>query len=39
VFEKRVLRLFGPKRDEIIEYRKKLHNGELHKLAPFAKNN
>jgi hypothetical protein len=33
VFEKRVLRrIFGPKRDEITEEWRKLHNGELHNL-------
>jgi hypothetical protein len=30
VFENRVLRrIFGPKRDEVVEGWKKLHNGEL----------
>jgi hypothetical protein len=29
VFENRVLRIFGPKRDEVIGWRK-LHNEELH---------
>jgi hypothetical protein len=33
VFENRVLRrIFGPKRDEVTEEWRKLHNGELHKL-------
>jgi hypothetical protein len=33
VFENRVLRrIFGPKRDEVIGGRKKLHNEELHNL-------
>jgi hypothetical protein len=33
VFENRVLRrIFGPKRDEVTEDRRKLHNGELHNL-------
>jgi hypothetical protein len=33
VFEKRVLReIFGPKRDEVKEGWRKLHNEELHKL-------
>jgi hypothetical protein len=33
VSENRVLRrIFGPKRDEVTEEWKKLHNGELHKL-------
>jgi hypothetical protein len=32
VFEKRVLkRIFGPKRDEVTEWRK-LHNDEIHKM-------
>jgi hypothetical protein len=32
VFENRVLRIFGPKRDEETSGRRKLHNEELHKL-------
>jgi hypothetical protein len=33
VFQKRVLRrIFGPKRDKVIERRRKLHNEELHNL-------
>jgi hypothetical protein len=33
VFENRVLReIFGPKRDEVIEGWRKLHNEELHNL-------
>jgi hypothetical protein len=33
VFENRVLRrIFGPKRDEVTEEWRKLHNGELHNL-------
>jgi hypothetical protein len=33
VFENRVLRgIFGPKRDEVTEERRKLHNGELYNL-------
>jgi hypothetical protein len=33
VFENRVLRrIFGPKRDEVTEDRRKLHSGELHNL-------
>jgi hypothetical protein len=33
VFENRVLiRLFGPKRDEVKAERRKLHSGELHNL-------
>jgi hypothetical protein len=33
VFENRVLRgIFGPKRDEVIGGRRKLHNDELHNL-------
>jgi hypothetical protein len=28
----RVLRIFGPKRDEVTGVRRKLHNEELHKL-------
>jgi hypothetical protein len=34
VFEYRVLRIFGPKRDEVTEEWGKLHNGELHNLYP-----
>jgi hypothetical protein len=35
VFENRVLRkIFGPKRDEITEQRKKLHSGKPHNLYP-----
>jgi hypothetical protein len=30
VFENRVLRIFGPRRDEVIEGWRKLHNYELH---------
>jgi hypothetical protein len=32
VFENRVLRIFGPKRDEETGVRRKLHNEELHNL-------
>jgi hypothetical protein len=32
VFENRVLRIFKPKRDEVIGGRRKLHNEELHNL-------
>jgi hypothetical protein len=32
VFEKRVLRLFGPKRDEVRVGWRKLHNEKLHNL-------
>jgi hypothetical protein len=32
VFENRVLRIFGPKRDEMIAGWRKLHNEELHNL-------
>jgi hypothetical protein len=33
VFENRELRrIFGPKRDEVMEEQRKLHNGELHNL-------
>jgi hypothetical protein len=32
VFEKRVLRIFGPKRDEVAGEWRKLHNKELHDL-------
>jgi hypothetical protein len=32
VFENRVLRIFGPKRDEVTGERRKLHNKELHDL-------
>jgi hypothetical protein len=35
VFENRVLRrIFGPRRDEVTGERRKMHNGELHKLYP-----
>jgi hypothetical protein len=30
VFDNRVLRIFGPKRDEVMGGRRKLHNEELH---------
>jgi hypothetical protein len=34
VFENRVLRgIFGPKRDEVIAGRRKLHNKELHNMC------
>jgi hypothetical protein len=32
VFENRVLRIFGPKRDEVIREWRKLHNEELNDL-------
>jgi hypothetical protein len=32
VFENRVLRIFGPKRDEVTGVWRKLHNVELHNL-------
>jgi hypothetical protein len=32
VFQNRVLRIFGPKRDEVIEASRKLYNEELHNL-------
>jgi hypothetical protein len=32
VFENRVLRIFGPKRDGVTGGRRKLHNEELHNL-------
>jgi hypothetical protein len=32
VFEKRMLRIFRPKRDEVVGGWRKLHNEELHKL-------
>jgi hypothetical protein len=32
VFENRVLRIFGPKRDEVTGEWRKLHSGELHNL-------
>jgi hypothetical protein len=32
VFENRVLRIFGPKRDEVTAGWRKLHNEELHNL-------
>jgi hypothetical protein len=39
LFENKVLRrIFGPKRDEVAEQWRKLHNEELHDL-PFAKYN
>jgi hypothetical protein len=34
VFENRVLRIFGPKRDEVTGGWRKLHNEELHNLYP-----
>jgi len=38
VFEKRVLkRIFGPKRDQVREERKKLHNEELNDLYSLPK--
>jgi hypothetical protein len=33
VFENRVLRIFGPKRDEVTGEWRKLHSGELHNLC------
>ena len=37
VFENRVLRrIFGPKRDEVTRYWRKLHNEELNDLYPSA---
>jgi hypothetical protein len=33
VFENRVLRIFGPKRDEVTGGWRKLHNDELHNLT------
>jgi hypothetical protein len=35
VFENRVLRIFGPKRDEVTEGWRKLHNEELHIVIIF----
>jgi hypothetical protein len=35
VFENRVLRIFGPKRDEVTGEWSKLHSGELHNLRSF----
>jgi hypothetical protein len=32
MFESRVLRIFGPKRDELTEGWRKLHNEELHNM-------
>jgi hypothetical protein len=32
IFGNRMLRIFGPKRDEVIEIWRKLHNQELHNL-------
>jgi hypothetical protein len=32
VFENRVTRIFGPKRDEVTGEWRKLHSGELHNL-------
>jgi hypothetical protein len=37
VFEKRVLRIFGPKRDEVTGGWRKLHNEELHNLYSLIK--
>jgi hypothetical protein len=34
VFENRVLRILGPKRDEVTGGWRKLHNEELHNLYP-----
>jgi hypothetical protein len=34
VFENGVLRIFGPKRDEVTREWRKLHNKELNPLAP-----
>jgi hypothetical protein len=35
MFENRVLRrIFGPKREEVARYWRRLHNEELHKLKP-----
>jgi hypothetical protein len=34
VLEKRVLRIFGPKRNEVTGEWRKLHNWELHNLYP-----
>jgi hypothetical protein len=40
VFENRVLRrIFGPKRDEMMEGRRKPHNEELHGFVVYAKYN
>jgi hypothetical protein len=36
VFENRVLRIFGPKRDEMARDWRKLHNDELHRLYSFS---
>jgi hypothetical protein len=36
VFEKRVLRIFGPQRNEMIG-RRKLHNEELHNMYSLAR--
>jgi hypothetical protein len=33
VFENRVMRIFGPKRDEVTGDLRKLHNEELHELV------
>jgi hypothetical protein len=38
VFENRVLRLFGPKRDEVTGGWRKLHNEELQDLSPNKRN-
>jgi hypothetical protein len=35
VFENRMLRIFGPKRDEVTGGWRKLHNEELHNLYSF----
>jgi hypothetical protein len=34
VFENRVMRIFGPKREEMAESRRRLHNEKLHNLYP-----
>jgi hypothetical protein len=40
VFENKVLRgIFGPKRDEVTEGWRKLHNEELHNFVHFCKYN
>jgi hypothetical protein len=39
VFENKVLRIFGPKRDEVTESWEKSHNDELRLFVLFAKYN
>jgi hypothetical protein len=34
VFENRVLRIFGPKRDEMVGFWRRVHNEKLHNFSP-----